>query len=162
MNRENQVGETMKCRRQPAKLVVLAVLVLVGIISVAAMSAAQEQALPPAATRAKMVGPWTVTLVGNTGCGISSMLVTFNLDITGNGTATVKGHSTGCADNTTTGLPFQISTLNANGSGIAGLSCGAGCGWTFSIQAAANGKTFNLADITDAGNNILAGVAVHQ
>lgn len=162
MNREDRIAQTTQDRRQPVRHAFLAVLLLVGIASVVTLSTAQDVAQPPAATRAKMVGPWTVTLVGNTGCGISSMLVTFNLDITGNALATVKGHSTGCADATTTGLPFQIITLNANGTGTAGLSCGTGCGWTFGIQVAANGKTFNLADVTDGGNNILAGVGVHQ
>jgi hypothetical protein len=63
------------------------------------------------------------TLVGNSGCGPSS------------GTQT-----------------FTIVSLNSNGSGIAGLSCGSDCGWTFNIQVSPNKQVFNMVDVTDPGN----------
>jgi hypothetical protein len=51
--------------------------------------------------------------------------------------------------------------MTSNGSGTAGLTCGAGCGFPFSIPVAPDRSTFNLVDITDA-NNFLEGAAVHQ
>ena len=75
--------------------------------------------------------------------------------------ATNKGHTAGCGDSVTTGNTFTITSLTANGTGTAGLTCGTGCGWTFAIQVAPDRSTFNLVDLTDP-NNFLEGVAVHQ
>jgi len=60
-----------------------------------------------------------------------------------------------------TGQTFTINSLIANGSGTAGLSCGADCGWTFNIQVARNREIFNLVDVVNDGN-YLAGTAVRQ
>jgi hypothetical protein len=106
-------------------------------------------------------GPWAIMLIGDTGCGSSTMLATGTLDTTGNGTVTLKGHSAGCGNSSST-EKFQILTLNPNGSGTASLTCGSGCGWVFTIQVAPDRAVFNLVDITDVGNNRLQGTAVHQ
>jgi hypothetical protein len=108
-------------------------------------------------------GPWAITLIGDTGCGSTSMLATGTLDVNGKGTMTLHMHSAGCG-NTTTTEKFDILTMSANGSGTAGLSCNndSGCGWTFRIQVSADRSVFNLVDITDVGNNRLQGSAVHQ
>jgi hypothetical protein len=108
-------------------------------------------------------GPWAITLIGDTGCGSTTMLATGSVNANGQGTVTLHMHSAGCG-NTTTTEKFDILTMNANGSGTAGLSCNndSGCGWTFRIQVAPDRAVFNLVDITDVGNNRLAGFAVHQ
>src|SRR5262249_32781181 len=67
-------------------------------------------------------GPWAITLIGDTGCGSSTMLATGTLDTTGNGTFQLKGHSAGCGNSVST-EHFQIISLNPNGSGTAGLTC---------------------------------------
>jgi hypothetical protein len=103
-----------------------------------------------------------VSLVGNTGCGLSAMQATFNLNSSGIGTATITGHGQ-CGDSVTTGQTFAVNTLSSNGSGTAGLTCGTGCGWTFNIQVAPDRSTFSLVDVSSANpNNYLAGVAIHQ
>jgi hypothetical protein len=58
-------------------------------------------------------------------------------------------------------MPDEHKTLDSNGSGTAGLTCGAGCGFTFQIQVAPDRTVFNLVDVTDP-NNFLEGVAIHQ
>ena len=113
-------------------------------------------------TKAMMSGGWTAVLGGNTGCGISSMYVTFRLNSSGVGVATIQMHSTGCADSTTTNNPISIQTLAANGRGTANLSCGIGCGWQFKIQVAEGGHSFILADVEPANpNNTPTGMATH-
>lgn len=108
-------------------------------------------------------GPWAVTLIGDTGCGSTTMLATGSLNTTGTGLVTLHMHSAGCG-NTTSTEKFESLTLNANGSGTAGLTCNnqTGCGWTFAIQVAPDRTVFNLVDITNVGNNRLQGTAVHQ
>jgi hypothetical protein len=79
-----------------------------------------------------------------------------------NGTATIVSHSQ-CGDTTTSGLDFNVNSLNANGKGTAGLSCGAGCGWVLTIQVSKNAQVFNLADVEPTNpNNFMAGTAIHQ
>ena len=113
-------------------------------------------------TKAMMRGAWTAVLGGNTGCGISSMYVTFRLNSSGVGVATIEMHSTGCANSITTENPISIQTLNADGRGTAGLSCGLGCGWQFKIQVAEGGHSFILADVdADNPNNTPTGMAIH-
>ena len=123
-------------------------------------------ATPSSATgnvvKADLAGAWQVTLYGQGGCGVGTTLVNFTLNASGSATNAVeKSHSAGCGDSTSTGNTFTIQTLNSNGSGTAGLSCGPSCGFTFSIQVAPDRSSFNLVDITDP-NNFLVGVAVHQ
>ena len=112
--------------------------------------------------KADLAGNWQITLYGQGGCGVGTSLVTFTLNASGAATNAVeKSHSVGCGDTSSSGNTFTLQSLNSNGSGTAGLSCGTGCGFTFSIQVAPDRSSFNLVDITDP-NNFLIGVAVHQ
>lgn len=111
--------------------------------------------------KADLNGPWSVSLNGNTGCGLVAMQATFNLN-GGTGTATVTTHGQ-CGDTVLTGQTFTVLTIAANGSGTANLSCGTGCGWDFNIQVSSDRSTFSLVDVSAANpNNYLSGVAVHQ
>lgn len=114
-------------------------------------------------TKSDLSGAWQITLTGNTGCGLVSMLVNVTLDATGTGSnAVIKTHGQ-CGDSTASGNTFQILTLAANGSGTANLSCGAGCGWNFNIRVSPDRSIFNLVDVDPANpNNYLGGVAIHQ
>lgn len=136
------------------------------ILLSAAMIAGQISFLPSAAQAAsisQLAGQWSMVLQGNTGCGSHSMFVTFKLNSSGNGTATIDNHSTGCATTTTTGNAISITALGNNGQGTAGLSCGVGCGWVFKIQVSADYDQIILADVSDDNpNNTPAGVAIRQ
>jgi hypothetical protein len=114
-------------------------------------------------TKADLSGSWQMTLTGNTGCGLTSMLVNVTLNTAGTGTnATIKSHGQ-CGDSTVTGQTFTVLTMATNGSGTANLSCGAGCGWNLSIQVSPDRSTFNIVDVSTANpNNFIAGMAVHQ
>jgi len=91
------------------------------------------------------------------------MVVTFTLDAGGSGTATIQSHTSGCGDNTSSGTPFVVQGVKANGSGMANLSCGPDCGWQFTIQVAPNREIFSLVDVDPANpGNYLSGVAVRQ
>jgi hypothetical protein len=136
---------------------VLALLLATTITFVTSSASAQEAKVAPAVTIAQLAGSWQATLVGNTGCGLVSMLVTFTLNSSGSATdATITTHlsgpnTSGCIDGTVlTGQTFTIDSLNSNGSGTAGLSCGSGCGWNFQIQVAKNHQVANLTDIDTA------------
>lgn len=109
-----------------------------------------------------LTGSWEVSLYGVTGCGISDMAVTFTLNSSGLATdANSIGHSAGCGDGTGTGNTFQILSLNSDGSGTAGLTCGAGCGWTFNIQVSPDRSTISLVDVASFNpGNYLAGEAI--
>lgn len=147
-----------KTSRRQAWLVFLVVLSLVAIVSGGGQSAeAATIAL------ANLFGPWQMTLISVAGgCGPGTALVTFTLDANGMATDAIEvSHSVGCGDTVLSGQTFQIISLNPNGSGVAGLSCGIGCGFTFAIQVAPGGTIFNLVDVTDPGNS-LEGVAIHQ
>ena len=156
----------MKLWDHPARIVGIALLTLVTIVSAVKSSRGSIGNI----TKADLAGPWRATLVGNTGCGLVSMLVTFTLN--GSGTATnatitthLSGPSTsGCTDGSvTTGQTFTVSTLNSNGSGTAGLSCGVGCGWEFEIQVSPDRGVANLTDV-DVSNpfNTPTGTMIHQ
>jgi hypothetical protein len=108
-----------------------------------------------------LTGSWQVSLYGQGGCGVGTSQVNFILNGSGVGTATTKSHSVGCGDITATGDTFTITSLATNGSGTATLTCGASCGFVFSIQVAPDRSSFTLVDLTDGGN-FLEGTAVHQ
>lgn len=151
-------------QRRYTRLVLLAALCLVTVIAVVKRSKASVGSI----TKADLSGAWQMTLFGNTGCGLHSMLVTFTLNAVGSATnATITSHVTQgspCTDGSvSTGNTFTVSTLNANGTGTAGLSCGPGCGWAFNIQVAPDRSVFNVVDVSTTNpNNLLQGVAVHQ
>jgi len=142
---------------RPARAALLAVLSLAVIVMLPTQSSATGNVV-----KADLAGAWQVTLYGQGGCGVGTTVVNFTLNSSGSATnATEKSHSVGCGDTTSTGNTFTIQTLNSNGGGTASLSCGIGCGFTFSIQVSPDRSTFNLVDITDP-NNFLMGVAIHQ
>jgi len=150
---------------RPARSAFSAVLLLITITFLATASLAADQATVQSQVSLleTLQGNWAATIVGNTGCGLSSMYVTFSLDAAGhgNGTATIVQHAQ-CADTTTSGLDFNINSLNSSGSGTAGLSCGVGCGWELNIQVARNGQLFGLVDVSPSNpNNYIAGTAIH-
>jgi hypothetical protein len=117
---------------------------------------------PAQARLSDLAGSWAISLGGNTGCGLSTMYVTVTLDASGYGLARIQGSSTGCGPGLNPAEPFQIQSLNADGSGTAGLSCGPGCGWTFTIQVPRDDNdTFTLVDVTDR-NNVLVGTAARK
>lgn len=148
----------MKYHRKPARLVLLIVLSLVTVISIVKLTRASIGTV----NKADLSGSWQAAVVGSSGCGTGSMQVNFSLNSSGTGTATIVGHSTGCGDSTTSGLPVSVTALAANGSGTLGLTCGTGCGWTFHIQVSPNRSTFNMVDVTDPIPNFWAGTAIHQ
>jgi hypothetical protein len=139
-----------------ARVVFVAVFVLIIVVSVAKVSKGTG-----VIGKEDLAGSWQATLVGDTGCGAGTIVVNFTLNSAGTGPATLHGHS-GCGTTTTTGQTFTINTLNVNGSGTAGVSCGTNCGFTFAIQVSPDRAIFNMADITDPIPNALAGVAIHQ
>jgi len=151
---------TRKLRRQAALLALFAVITLVALASLTTLSSAADTAVKPQVTIAQLKGPWAMTLTGVTGCGATTMYVTFTLNAKGSGDATQIGHSSGCGDGKGV-APFVIRTLNANGSGTANLSCGSGCGWDFIIQVSPDHKVFNLVDVTNVGN-FVEGTAIFQ
>jgi len=110
-----------------------------------------------------LAGKWQAAIYGQGGCGVGSVLVTFTLNTKGVATnASTTSHS-GCGDTTTTGNTFTIQSLNSNGSGTAGLSCGTGCGFTYNIQVSPDRSTFSLVDVSPANPaNYQIGTAIHQ
>lgn len=144
-------------RIQPARGVFLFVLAIAAVTLLATSSFATGNI-----SKGDLTGPWVVSLVGNTGCGLGTMQANFALNGSGTGTATITTHAQ-CGDSVTTGQTFTVITLGANGAGTAGLTCGSGCGWTFNIQVAPDRSTFSLVDVSTANPlNYLAGMAVHQ
>jgi hypothetical protein len=112
-------------------------------------------------TNADLAGSWVATLHGFTGCGQHAMHVAINMGNAGVGTATITNHGQ-CGDSVLTAQSFKIVSLNTNGTGTAGLSCGAGCGWTFKFQVSPDRTIMNLVDVDPLNpGNFLAGVAVH-
>jgi hypothetical protein len=109
-------------------------------------------------TMPQLAGPWQIALVGNTGCGQTSLLFSGSLSASGTAAGTLTGFS-GCGSSKSP-QTFTITSLNSQGTGTATLSCGSGCGWTFDIQVAPKGGMFNLVDVANGGANVLAGTAI--
>ena len=151
---------------QPRQRLLKAVLAIAAMFATVTISSAQAPLGDPLGlSLAKMQGPWAATIVGNTGCGLGTMYVTFRLNAAGQGTgtATIVTHAQ-CGDGTASGLDFNITSLDfTNGSGTAGLTCCRSCGWVLKIQVAKNGQIFSLADVDPSNpNNYIAGTAIHQ
>jgi hypothetical protein len=147
-------------------------LLLVGI-QLSCSSSTPSTVLAQSNTRTlqALAGTWQATFLGNTGCGLTSMLVTFTLDSSGNATdAAITGHYVNggnafCIDGgTSSGNTFTINSLNSDGAGTAVLGCGSACGgWNFQIQVSRDGTEFNLVDVDPQNtNNLLQGVAILQ
>jgi len=146
----------MKNLRHPVRIAVLAVVGIAAALCMVTVSHATGNV-----NKADLAGTWQLSFVGFTGCGQSTELATITLNATGAGTGSLQTHGQ-CGDSTVTGQTFTITSLKANGSGTAGLSCGASCGWTFTIQVSPDRSTMTLVDLTDVGNNFLSGVGIHQ
>ena len=145
-------------KRHWARFAAATVLSLVTMLSVVTVGEATGTI-----SKADLSGPWAMTLTGDTGCGVSTLYVTLNLNGSGSGTANITSHTSGCGDSTNTGQTFTVITLNANGSGTANLTCGAGCGWNFDIQVSPERSLFSVVDVSPANpGNFLEGVAIHQ
>jgi hypothetical protein len=144
-----------------ARLVFSAMLCL---MTLAGGNARAEENAANAALVASLNGNWQATLIGNGGCGIGTFVINFTLT-NGSGPATLISHSQGtnpgCGDVTVTGQTFTIKSLNANGSGTAGVGCGPDCGFNLSIQVTLANLAFNMVDVTDP-NNYWEGVAIKQ
>ncbi len=134
-------------------------LLLVVLTSLVTFGAAADVNAKSGITVSQLAGPWQIAVVGNTGCGISSLLFTGTLNAQGKSTGTLTFNS-GCGLSTTT-ESFDILSLKQDGSGTAGLTCGSSCGWTFNIQVNRAKLVINLVDVTDP-NNWLAGTAIRQ
>jgi hypothetical protein len=147
----------MQNRRKFARLVIPVALCLVVAIAMVKRSSASIGNI----NKADLSGQWVVTLYAQTGCGVGTSQVNFTLNAAGVSTAATNKLHNSCGDSTTTGNTFTITSLNTNGSGTAGLTCGTGCGWTFNIQVSPDRSTFTLVDLTDP-LNFLEGTAVHQ
>jgi len=163
MKQDTRKETTIEHTYKPGRLALVALLLLITTVSAVTPSAAADQKAA-AITLAGLKGSWTAAIVGNTGCGLGTMYVTFTLDAFGHGsgTATIVGHAQ-CGDSTASGLDFNINSLNNNGSGTANLSCGVGCGWDLNIQVAKNSQVFNLVDVSPANpNNYIAGTAIRH
>jgi hypothetical protein len=130
-----------------------------GSANVLAGTAVAEVASAQPITVAQLAGPlWQMAIVGNTGCGPTSMVFsTLGLDILDTSGFLTVSNACGQSSSTQT---FKITSLNAQGFGSATLSCGSGCGWTFDIQVAANKQEFNLVDVANGSANVLAGTAI--
>jgi len=148
----------MHNHRQSAKMAFV-----IGLSLVMSMLLVGPSAATGIITKSNLQGSWQVSLNGNTGCGLVSMLVNVTLNNVGYGTnAKITTHGQ-CGDSIVTGQTFQILTLAANGSGTANLSCGPGCGWNFNIQVSSDRSIFNIVDVDPANpGNFLGGVAIHQ
>jgi hypothetical protein len=111
-------------------------------------------------TTPDMTGVWQMVLLGQTGCGLGTTDATFTMNSSGVASGVVEtSHSVGCGDGVSNSNTFTINSMNADGSGLAGLSCGPGCGFAFAFQVSPDRSTMNLVDISDPGN-FLSGVAI--
>ncbi|HEX9246222.1 MAG TPA: hypothetical protein VGA35_08670 [bacterium] len=154
----------MRYLRQLVVLVVLSVVaVAFGLVNLPTPARAATNVIA-------LAGPWQAALLwSGSGCGPMSGLVNFTLDKTGTDTKAILrthgplGPAPGpCGDNTSTET-FQIITLNPNGSGTAGLTCGPGCGWVFTIQVYRDHKIFNMVDVASENpGNFVEGTAIQQ
>jgi hypothetical protein len=148
----------MNYHRKSTRVVLLATLCIVAVITVVKVSRASIGTIG----KSDISGPWQIAVTGNTGCGLSALLATTTLNEHGSGPATITMHGQ-CGDSVTSNQTFSIISLNSNGSGTAGLTCGSGCGWLFTIQVSPDRSTMNLVDVyTKNPSNFLAGMAVHQ
>src|SRR5947209_593795 len=131
--KENPMQKTAaKYRRQLTGALMFAVIVGVAVVSITKISKASVGNI----SKADLAGSWQIALITTGGgCGNGTILATFTLNASGAATNGVeKSHSAGCSDGTVTGQTLTISALNTSGSGTAGMSCGANCGYTFAIQ----------------------------
>jgi hypothetical protein len=145
--------------RQPVRIAVFAALLLTVVASLATFGVAADQGVKPPISVSQLAGPWQIGFVGNTGCGTTSVQFAGTLNSSGVASGTLVG-SSGCGVSSNTET-LTITSLQGNGSGKANLTCGNGCAWNFDIQVSPNKQVIGLVDVTDPGN-YLAGNAVKQ
>jgi hypothetical protein len=143
-----------------ARLVLMASLGLMGLVSTSVRSAAQdgESVRQSTSSLSNLVGTWTAGIELNGGCGIGSKLVTFTLNSRGEGPASYRANTAECGPSSGTGT-MKITSLNADGSGTATLAIN--FVGHFEIQISQNGQVMNLVEIEDTINYDV-GVAVKQ
>jgi hypothetical protein len=152
---------------QRAKLASLAALSLIFFAALMPLraSAALKDTAPPMSI-ADLQGTWQMTVIGQTGCGFGTTVYVFALDATGTGYVSATYHTAGCGNGSVTTAAqdqFLIHSLNPDGSGTAGLTCGPGCGWELTIQVSENRQVFNFADVDAANpNNFIEGTAIRR
>ncbi|MCU1301108.1 MAG: hypothetical protein JWQ87_1392 [Candidatus Sulfotelmatobacter sp.] len=154
----------MNRRSYATRIVASVAMVLVLALSALQLNQAQAQAsaAQPSVTIAQLAGTWYATLSGVTGCGTTTLAITFKLDATGNGTqSSSTEHTAACGDINLAGQSAQVQTLNPNGSGFIAFGCGSGCGFGFNFQLSRNLQMFDLSPESVSGN-YLAGVAVRR
>ena len=145
---------------QPARWAMMLALAFVTIVAVVRPSRASIGRIG----KSDVMGPWQMTIIGQTGCGFGTSLYTFTLDDHGS-SSNVTGtyHTSGCGDGSSSGNSFVIQSMNPDGSGTANLTCGSGCGWNLNIQVSPDRSKFNVVDVSSANpGNYIEGVAIHQ
>jgi len=150
---------------RPAPRALLAWLTFVALVSlVPARASADEADGPPPMSVAALQGTWQMTFMGQTGCGFGTAVLVVTLDANGSGMVTGNSHTAGCGDGPVGGTDqFVIHTLNSDGSGTAGLSCGPACGWALTIQVSANREVFTFIDVDPSNpNNFVEGTAIRR
>ncbi len=154
-NNATQFNHNLK----PARLALLAALMIVTFVSVVIPATAQDgKVAPPAITLGALRGTWTAGIELNGGCGIGSKLVTFTLNAKGTGPATYTYNTAECGSASGTGT-MTITSINADGSGTAVLSIN--FVGDFNIQVSPNAQVMGMVEIVDTGNYDV-GVAVKQ
>lgn len=147
----------MKLRDLLTRSALHAAIIAAGIAALPATSSAGVGIV----NKSDLYGDWVATFSGFTGCGQVAMHVTIQMNNAGTGTATITEHGQ-CGNRVIPGQTFQVLTLDRNGTGTAGLSCGAGCGWNLRLQVAPDRQIMNLVDVDPVNpGNFIAGVAVH-
>ncbi len=144
-----------------ASLIWLALLAWVALVP---LRAAAEDGDAPPMSIAALQGTWQMTMMGQTGCGFGTAVLIVTLDATGAGMVTGNSHSAGCGDGPLGSTDqFMIHTLNADGSGTAGLSCGPSCGWVLTIQVSPNREVFTFIDVDPSNpGNFVEGTAIRR
>lgn len=94
MKSQNEMN-TINHHRQPVRLAVLATLLLAVVTSLTTFGAAADGKAKPPISVSQLAGPWQISVVGNTGCGSSSLLFTGTFNSQGVASGTLIGNS-GC------------------------------------------------------------------
>jgi hypothetical protein len=109
-----------------------------------------------------LAGNWQFVSYGQGACGIGSTLVTFTLNSSGSASnAATTSHTAGCGNPKSKDNTFTITSLAADGSGTATLTCGAGCSFTYGIEVSSDRSMITLLDVSDPNIYQIA-TAVHQ
>jgi len=136
---------------------VSAVVIALTVVMVMAVAAPTPAA---AVTVAGLKGSWQAAIVGQGGCGMGSKLLNFTLDSSGVSTSGTWTANTASCGSTSIPLTFNITSLNADGSGTATAEAGTGV-FHYNIQVNTASNVFNIVEVSDSGN-YEAGTAIKQ